>query len=352
MKKALSMALAAALMVAVLAGCGGGKDNGAGSNASGSNPSSASTAGSSSDASNPPSTEPDPVTINFPTASSGGALYAVGAAITNLWDTEIPYVSASSQASNGGIDNLTQVSEGEAQVSIAISSNCYQCLNGTDSFEGYAYDDLKVIGGLYFNPNQVVVTEKSGITDLAGVKGKHFAVAAAGSSVEGECMNHFTAAGLTYPDDINCEYIAFTDAADMLQNGTIDGAWIMSGAPASAVSQACSAGCKLLNISDEIISTLQADYPWYAPFTIPAGTYPGQDEDVQTSAIKMVMFCRGDLSEQAVYDLTKTFWENIDQLGEAQGNLKGLTPEEAVKDIANLPLHAGAERYYKEIGVL
>ena len=352
MKKVFSMLLALSLMMGLLVGCGGNADGGSdASNAPDSNPSEAV---NTDDASTPepPSTEPDPVTINFPTASSGGALYAVGAAITNLWDTEIPYVSASSQASAGGIENLNLVSEGEAQVSIAISSNCYQCLNGTDSFEGYAYGDLKVIGGLYFNPNQVVVTDKSGITDLAGVKGKHFAVAAAGSSVEGECMNHFTAAGLNYPDDINCEYIAFTDAADMLQNGTIDGAWIMSGAPAAAVTQACTSGCRLLDISDEVISALQAQYPWYAPMTIPAGTYPNQDQDVQTSAIKMVMFCRGDLSEQAVYDLTRTFWEHIDELGEAQANLKGLTPEEAVKDIANLPLHPGAERYYQEIDVL
>ena len=346
MKKALSLALAAALAVSVLAGCSAGKTD----SPAASQPDSG--ASGSPAAFTPAASQPDPVTINFPTAGSGGALYAVGAAITNLWDTEIPYVSASSQASNGGIDNLTQVSEGEAQVSIAISSNCWQCLNGTDSFEGYAYDDLKVIAGLYFNPNQVVVTDKSGVSDLAGIKGKHFAVAAAGSSVEGECKNHFTAAGLTYPDDINCEYIAFTDAADMLQNGTIDGAWIMSGAPAAAVTQACTSGCRLVNISDDIISALREQYPWYAPFTIPAGTYPNQDEDVQTSAIKMVMFCRGDLDEKAVYDLTKTFWENIDKLGEAQANLKGLTPQEAVKDIAELPLHPGAQRYYQEIGVL
>lgn len=327
MKKSLSVLLAASLLVGSLAGCGGGNEPAAdGSHA--------------------------PVTINFPTAGASGALYAVGAAITNAWDTKIDYVSASSQASNGGIDNLNQISEGESQVSIAISSNCYQCLNGTDSFEGHAYEDLKVIAGLYFNPNQIVVTEKSGIDDLAEVKGKHFAVAAAGSSVEGECKNHFTAAGLTYPDDINCEYIAFDAAADMLQNGTLDGAWIMSGAPAGAVSQAMSSDCKLLNVSDEVISTLQKDYPWYATYTIPAGTYPNQDQDVQTSAIKMVMFCRGDLDEQTVYDLTKTLWESIDELGESQANLKGLTPEEAVKDIANLPLHSGAEKYYKEIGVL
>ncbi len=292
------------------------------------------------------------VTINFPTASASGALYAVGAAITHLWDSKIDYVNASSQASAGGIANLNLVSEGEAQVSIAISSNCYQALNGTDSFEGYAYPDLKVIAGLYFNPNQVVVTKASGINTLAEVKGKHFAVASAGSSVYGECENHFKAAGLNFPDDIKAEYITFTDAADMLQNNTIDGAWIMSGIPASAVTQACSSGSKLLNVDDAVLKALKEKFPWYAPYTIPAGTYPGQDQDVKTSAIKMVMLCRGDLDEQTVYDLTKTFWENIAELGQAQGNLKGLTPENAVKDIANLPLHDGAAKYYKEIKVL
>ena len=347
MKRILSLVLTAVMLACILSGCGGSNNP----------PAAPDPAPNAPEAPAEPSTpEPsaphDPVVINFPTASASGALYAVGAAITNLWDTEIDFVSASSQASAGGIENLTLVSEGEAQVSIAISSNCFQCLNGTDSFEGYAYDDLKVIAGLYFNPNQVVAAANSGISDLASVAGKHFAVASAGSSVYGECENHFTAAGLTFPDDINCEYIDFTAAADMLQNGTIDGAWIMSGAPASAVTQACTAGCKLVDIGDDVIAALQTQYPWYASFTIPAGTYPNQDKAVQTSAIKMVMFCRGDLDEETVYELTRTFWENIDALGEAQANLKGLTAAEAVKDIADLPLHAGAERYYKEAGVL
>ena len=292
------------------------------------------------------------VTIKFPTATASGALYAVGAAITNVWDTNIDFVSASSQASNGGLDNLNQIADGESQVSIAISSNCFQSYYGLETFTGHENKKLRVIAGLYFNPNQVVVTQKSGITELKDVKGKHFAVAAAGSSVEGECNNHFTAAGLKYPDDIRAEYIAFGDAADMLQNGTIDGAWIMSGTPAAAVSQACSAGCKLLDISDEVILKLQKTYPWYAAYTIPSGTYPGQDKDVQTSAIKMTMFTSTDLDDETVYQLTKTLWEHIDELGEAQRNLKGLTPQAAVLDIARLPLHDGAARYYKEIGVL
>ncbi|MCH4157276.1 MAG: TAXI family TRAP transporter solute-binding subunit [Acidaminococcaceae bacterium] len=331
-KRILTVTLAAALMIGALSGCGGAKKD-AGAKAA-------------------PVAAGAKVKINFPTASASGALYAVGAAITNNWNKTIPTVNASSQASAGGIANLNMVSEGEAQVSIAISSNVYQCLNGTDSFKGHAYKDLKAIAGLYMNPNQVVVTDKSGIKTLVDVKGKHFAVASAGSSVYNECAAHFTTAGLKFPDDMKAEYITFTDAADMLQNGSIDGAWIMSGAPASAVAQALTAKCHLIGISDDLIAKLQAKYPWYAKYTIPAGTYPNQDQPVNTSAIKMVMFCRGDLNEDLVYKMTKAFWENIDQLGKSQKNLKGLKPADAVKDIANVPLHPGAIKYYKEIGVL
>ena len=291
------------------------------------------------------------VIIRFPTAGASGALYSVGAAITNMWNTQIPFVKASSQASAGGIDNLNQIADGESQVSIAISSNCWQSFNGTDSFEGMANPNLRVIAGLYLNPNQVVVTTKSEIRTLSDVRGKHFAVAASGSSVEGECRNHFTAAGLNYPDDIRAEYISFSDSAELLGNGQIDGAWIMSGVPAPAVSQALSSGCMLLDIDETTIEALKAEYPWYVTYMIPAGSYPNQTQDVRTTAIKMVLFCSADLDEETVYMLTKTLWENIGELGESQSNLRGLTPQEAVCDIAGLPLHDGAQRYYSEIGV-
>lgn len=326
-KKLACVALAVSMLAGAMAGCGGEKKEAA--------------------------KAPEKIVkINFPTAGASGALYAVGAAITNNWTKNVPGVQAASQASAGGIANLNMVAANEAQVSIAISSNVLQCLKGTDSFKDHGYKDLKVIGGLYMNPNQVVVTKSSGIKTLADVKGKHFAVAAAGSSVYNECENHFTTVGMKFPEDIKAELIAFGPAADMLQNGTLDGAWIMSGAPAAAVSQALTSNCQLVDIDDQTIAALQAKYPWYAKYTIPAKTYPNQDKDIQTSAIKMVMFCRHDLSEDTVYQLTKSFWEHIDELGKAQKNLQGLTPAEAVKDIANLPLHPGAEKYYKEIGVL
>ncbi len=328
-KKLAAAALAVTLVTGLSLGCGGGEKKPA-----------------------PKADQAQVVKINFPTAGASGALYAVGAAITNNWTKNVPGVQASSQASAGGIANLGMVSTNEAQVSIAISSNVLQCQQGTASFKDHAYKDIKVIAGLYMNPNQVVVTKKSGIKSLAQVKGKHFAVAAAGSSVYEECQNHFTTIGLKFPEDIKAEFIDFGHAADMLQNGTIDGAWIMSGAPAAAVSQALTANCELLPIDDATLAALQKNYPWYARYTIPAKTYPNQEQALPTSAIKMVMFCRHDLSEDTVYKLTKSFWEHIDELGKAQKNLAGLKPADAVTDIANLPLHPGAAKYYKEIGVI
>lgn len=329
-KKVLAVSMAAMVMAGAFAGCGDDKKT-----ESSAKPAAGQT-----------------LKINFPTAGASGALYAVGAAITNMWSNNVPSVQAASQASAGGIENLNMVSDGEAQVSIAIASNVYQCYKGLDTFKDHAYPDLKVIGGLYLNPNQVVASANSGIENIQDIKGKHFAVASAGSSVYNEAEAHLTAAGMKFPDDIKAEYITFGDAADMIQNGSIDGAWIMSGAPASAVTQALTSGAHLVPIDDTLMDTLKAKYPWYTKYTIKAGTYPNQDKDVQTSAIKMVMFCRGDLPEDVVYQLTKTLWEHMDEMGQSQKNLKGLTAENAVKDIAGVPLHPGAEKYYKEIGVL
>ena len=195
------------------------------------------------------------VNINFPTAATTGALYPLGAAITNVWNTQLGYVKATSQASGGGVDNLNLLADKEAQVSIAISSNCYESYTGTGTFDGRKNENFRVIAGLYYNPNQVVVTADSQINTLADVKGKHFASGAVGSSTEGESRNHFTAAGLTYPDDIKIENIGFTEAVDMMRNKQLDGAWIMAGLGNSAVTEAAStANAKILSIDDEVIA--------------------------------------------------------------------------------------------------
>lgn len=292
------------------------------------------------------------IRINFPTGNAQGSLYSTGAAITRLWSTDIPHVRAASQASAGGISNLAMVSDGEAQVSMAIASNVWEMREGKGPFEGHGDDRICVIAGLYMNPNQFVLRSGAGIDTLADAKGKRIAVASAGSSVYDECRMHFTKAGLQFPSDLDAEYISFAGATDLLRSGRIEGAWIMAGTPAAAVTEAVSGGAHILSFPPSFVASMEDAYPWYTAYTIPAGTYPGQGESVLTTAVKMVMFTRSDMDEALVYELTKTFWEHIEELGDTQKPLRHLTPKEAVNDIANLPLHPGAAKYYKEIGVL
>lgn len=293
------------------------------------------------------------VVINIPTAATTGALYPLGSSMANLWTNELDYIKANAQASNGGIDNLNLLHSGEAQVTMAVTSVMYESFNGEGTFEGRPNDKLRVISGLYYNPNQVVVSKDSGISSLKEIQGKNFASGAPGSTTEVETSLHLQEAGVNYPDDLKVQFVGFTEAIDLMRNKQLDGAWIMAGLPTAAVTEiTTTAGGKLVSIEDDVITKLQEKYPWYAKFTIPAGTYDGQDEDVTTTAIKMAVFTSADMSEDVIYDLTKAFWENIETLKSTNNALKTMTIEDAIEDLAGLPLHDGAIKYYKEIGVL
>lgn len=293
------------------------------------------------------------VNISFPTAATTGALYPLGAGIANLWNTKLGYVNARVQASNGGIQNLNLLKSGDAQVSFAVSSITYEALNGMRGFKDRAYKDVRILTGLYYNPNQVLARGDSGVNTLADFKGKRFAPGAPGGTTEVESRIHFTAAGLKYPTDLKPQYVGFTESIDLMRNRQLDGAWIMAGMPTAAVTEMCAtAGGKLVGMQPELIKKLKAEYPWYSEFTIPAGTYDNQNEPVHTTAVKMLLLADASMPDDVVYDLAKTFWENLAELGKAHSVMKTVTKEMAVKDLSGIPLHPGAEKYYRETGLI
>ena len=290
--------------------------------------------------------------INFVTAGTASTFYPISATVCQLWNDNIEGMRAVATPSGGGIDNLNQAYDGEAQIGIANANLVYQAQEGIASFEGYANDKLRIFAGLYINPNQVVVTKASGIEGLEDLIGKKISIGAAGSTTVDEASVHLGAIGKTL-DDIKAEYMDTSAAADAISNKLLDGVWIMAGTPNSAVTQIMTTtDAKILPIPAETVEALKVNYPWYAAMEIPAGTYAGQDEAVPTSGVKLTLFVTADVDEETVYQMTKVFWENWDVLTETHAALRKADPKQACNDVAGVAIHEGAARYYREIGIL
>ena len=287
--------------------------------------------------------------LRFPTAGTTGTIYPLGASMANIWNKNIENVRVTAQASNGGVDNLNMLSDGEAQLSFATAGIVWEAYNGENTFDGRQYEDVRVIAGLYYNPNQFVIREDAGITSIADIKGKKFVPGAVGSTPEVESKIILPEYGINYPDDIQETYVGFTEAIDLMRNKQTDGAIIQAGIPTAAVTEMTStAGGKLIGMESEVRQSLLDQYPWYSEVTIPAGTYENQEEDVETLGIKMLLITDSSLSEDTIYELTKSFWENLEELEQTHSIVEQMDLNEAVTELAGIPLHPGAKKFYEE----
>src|SRR5699024_8787359 len=291
--------------------------------------------------------------LKFPTGSTTGTIYPLGAAMTDLWENELDDVQVSVQASNGGIDNLNLLMDGEGDISFAVTSIVSEAYNGERSFEGRQYEDVRILGGIYLNPNQLVVKKDSGIDSPEDLKGKKFAPGSVGSTPEVESSIILPEYGIDYPDDIDENFVGFTEAIDLMHNNQLDGALMQAGLPTSAVAEMRSAAdAELRDIDGEVRESVKEQYAWYTDMTIPRGTYEGEDEDTETLAIKMVIITDASVDDDTIYDLTKSLWENVEELESAHSIAKQMDIEEATTDLADVPIHDGAKRYYEEEGIL
>lgn len=291
--------------------------------------------------------------LSFPTASTSGTVYAICASLANIWNEKIPGVQVSAEASNGGVQNLTLIADGEAKLGVAVTSILTDQKNGVGAFQGRAYDGMRILTGLYMNYNQIVVSNASGINTIGDIAGKRFAPGAPGGTPTVETEVHFKAAGIDFPNGFKASFVGFTEAVDLMRNKQMDGAWIMAGIPTSAVSELCAtADAKVISIDEDLIAKLSAEFPWYARAVIPAGTYEGQTGDVVTTGVTITICIDESVPDDVAYDLAKTMFGNIDTLKKVHNALKDLSVEVAVQNLAGLPIHDGAAQYYKEAGVL
>ncbi len=283
------------------------------------------------------------------TGGTAGTYYAYGGVLaqymTNYADVKVTAVSTAASKAN-----IESIHDGDYQIGFTQSDVMQYAWEGTQSFasEG-AMQDFRIIGALYPETVQLITMDPE-IKEIEDLKGKSVSIGAPGSGVYFNAMDIMTAAGLTI-DDIKPQYQSFEDSKEALKDGKIQAAFIVAGAPTTAITElATTNGVSLVPIDGDLRDQILEDDPYYSPMTIEAGTYPGQDEDLETITIKAVLICDADLSEEEVYKMTASIFDHKDDI--ALENAKGefLDLEFATDGIA-LPFHAGAAKYYAENGV-
>ena len=213
---------------------------------------------------------------------------------------------------------------------------------------------LRGITNLYPNVMHIVVAANSNIKSIKDFEGKKFVPGAIGSATEINSKEILGLYGLDYKEKKNVkgEYLGYSEAAEALKDGRVDGILIAGGLPTSAVLDAASSlKIRILSLEPDMIAKLKQTMPWYYEITIPKGTYMGQTEDVHTVAVANLLICREDLSNDLVYNMTKTLHDNQKDLVAAHSAAKDMKLQEALKGMT-VPLHPGAEKYYKEKGIV
>ncbi|MBR4058748.1 MAG: TAXI family TRAP transporter solute-binding subunit [Lachnospiraceae bacterium] len=283
------------------------------------------------------------------TGGTSGTYYGYGGVlgqyIKNNAGIDVVVVST-----DGSKANIQGIDAGDYQLGTVQSDVMAYAWEGTRSFESDgALKSIRVVAGLYAESVQLVTMDPE-IKSVADLAGKSVSIGAPGSGVYFNAIDVLTAAGLT-EDDIKAQYQSFADSADALKDGKIDAAFIVAGAPTPAITELCTTNAAyLVPIDGDVATKLMADCPFYTAYTIPAGTYPGQEADVTTVTVKATLIVDANASEADVYALTKAIFDNIDAIKAENAKGAELSIENATSGMT-APFHKGAAKYFAEAGV-
>ncbi|MCI8809520.1 MAG: TAXI family TRAP transporter solute-binding subunit [Oscillibacter sp.] len=336
MKKFFAL-LTAVLLVASLAACGGDSNSSGGSTGGDSQTSgdSGSSGGSTGGGK-----------LTFGTGGEQGTYYAFGTVIAQAISNETG-TSITAVTSGGSQDNIDMMDMGSYQLGFVQSDVMSYAYEGTNLFaESGAITGFSTVAALYMEQVQLVTLDPS-IKSVADLAGKNVSIGASGSGVYYNALDVLGVYGLS-EDDINPTYQDFGNSVDSLTDGKIDAAFVVAGAPTTAVTTlAASRDMYLVSLDQEHIDKLIEVSPYYSPYTISADVY-GTAEDCTTVAVGAVIIARDDVSEDDVYNVVSTIFEKGTDLAHDKANELDM---DFATSITNIPYHPGAARYFSEKGV-
>lgn len=295
------------------------------------------------------------------TASTGGTYYPVGVAIATLTKVKLEptaKIGMSAITSAGSGENIKLMHDNEVQFSILQGLYGYYAWNGKGDYEAEGpQKDLRAVTMLWQNVEHFVVqadlAPTGTIDDMLGLTGKRMALGTKNSGTLGSNRLLLQNLGVDIEKDYELVYAGYGPSAEALQNGQIAGMSTPAGVPAGAVTQAFAAmgtDIKLLEFTDDQVVKADGGLELWTPFLIKAGSYPGQDKDWQTIAQPNFLAVRADIDEEAVYQITKTIYENLPFLNAIHKATLAMSLENALAGLP-MPLHPGAARYFQEAGL-
>ena len=287
--------------------------------------------------------------LTMGTGGTGGTYYQFGA-ILGQYVEKNAGVSCVAVSTDGSKANIQGIDAGDYQLGTVQSDVMAYAWNGTNSFaETGKIGSFRVIGGLYAEAVQLITMDPN-IKSVADLKGKAVSIGAPASGVYFNAIDVLGAAGLT-EQDINAQYQSFNDSVESLKDGKIAAAFIVAGAPTPAVVDLMTGNdAYLVPIDGEIASKVMANCPYYTAYTIPAGTYKGQTEDVTTITVKATLIVSADIDEETVYQVTKAIFDNTAAITGEHAKGAELSVENATSGMT-APFHKGAARYFAEKGI-
>lgn len=320
---AVIIAACAAAMALALVGCGGSDSSSNGSSSNGE--------------------------LRFVTGGESGTYYAYGTVLAQ-YATNNTDIKVNALSSEGSKANIEALQHNEAELAFCQTDVATYAYNGTSLFDGAAYQDFSVVAALY--PEQVqIVTCDPNIKSVADLKGKTVSIGAANSGVYFNAVDILGAYDIDVNNDITPVFQNFADSADSLKNGKVDAAFIVAGAPTTAITDlSTTKQAYLVSMDADHIAKLKETSPYYTEATIAAGTYNGQESDIQTVSVLAVILANDSVDEDTVYKFTKSLFDGAAAQPDAHAKYSELNLETA-SSITSVPYHAGAAKYFTEQGV-
>ncbi|MBK7589943.1 MAG: TAXI family TRAP transporter solute-binding subunit [Betaproteobacteria bacterium] len=289
--------------------------------------------------------------VNVLTGGTSGVYYPLGVALANNIGKSLPAAKTSVQATKASVENLNLLQAGRGEIAFTLGDSLSDAWKGNEDAGFKApLKKLRGIAAIYPNYIQIVARADAGIRTLADLKGKRISVGAPKSGTELNARTILTAAGIGYKDFGKVEYLPFGESVELMKNRQLDVTLQSAGLGVSALRDlATSVDIVVIPIPADVIR--KTNDPAYLPASIPANTYRGQTADVASAAVQNYLVSHDGVGNDVAYAMTKALWTGLDQLVAAHSAAKSIDARRALEGMP-LPLHPGAEKYYREAGLI